>query len=73
MSLVTHISHDSAAPVVVGIRFDELSLVSTDASGRHIEFAKDFSVVYKEVEIYFVQYKHISNMRQGIFVETQGD
>ena len=46
---------DSAAPVVVGIRFDELSLVSTDASGRHIEFAKDFSVVYKEVEIYFVQ------------------
>ena len=41
--------------MVVGIRFDELSLVSTDASGRHIEFAKDFSVVYKEVEIYFVQ------------------
>ena len=53
--MLTHISHDSAAPVVVGIRFDELSLVSTDASGRHIEFDKDFSVVYKEVEIYFVQ------------------
>ena len=52
--MLTHIPHDPAAPVV-GIRFDELSLVSTDASGRHIEFAKDFSVVYKEVEIYFVQ------------------
>jgi hypothetical protein len=52
--MLTHVSHVSAAPVVVGIRFDELSLVSTDASGRHIEFAKDFSVVYKEVEIYFV-------------------
>jgi hypothetical protein len=41
--------------VVFGIRFDELSWVSTDASRRPTECTEDFSVVYKEVEIYFVQ------------------
>ncbi len=53
--ILIHTSHESAAPVVFGIRFDELSWVSTDASRRPTECTEDFSVVYKEVEIFFVQ------------------